>query len=276
MPSDQSRSRFVRGYGPSNTRVPRFLEGLVSACSNEKKNRHELGVDSNNAFRTCYNPCHSAEFRQMGGLVAEVRTENGILSSTPKSGSSKMEPRVKKRRLAKLLFLVGSFAAVAVLGFFGFVMVSRSNAANNPLNVQGKVALSEHQLRDIVNAKHLTVYWAGPVAGAKYSLVAEKAGQSFVRYLPQGRGLSDTGNTFRVIATYSQKNAFSVTQSAGAQLGNVGFTNIDGNSVFYAKTGPRDVYMGINDKDIQIEIFDPGIDQALGLSLIHDQIRQIG
>jgi hypothetical protein len=33
--------------------------------------------------------------------------------------------------------------------------------------------------------------------------------------------------------------------------------------------------MGIKDKDIQIEIFDPGIDQALGLSLIHNQIQRI-
>lgn len=182
---------------------------------------------------------------------------------------------MKKPKLGRLLFFVGSFAAVVILGFFGFISVLRSNANNNPLNVQGKVALSEHQLRDIVNAKHLTVYWAGPVEGAKYSLVAEKPGQSFVRYLPGGRGLSDTGNTFRIIATYTEKNAFLVTQSAGAQLGNVGFANIDGNSVFYVKTAPRDVHMGIKGKDLQIEIFDPGIDQALGLSLIHRQIQQI-
>ena len=31
----------------------------------------------------------------------------------------------------------------------------------------------------------------------------------------------------------------------------------------------------LEDEDIQIEIYDPGIDQALGLSLIHNQIKQI-
>lgn len=185
------------------------------------------------------------------------------------------EPERRKLKSRKLLFSVGGLVAVLILGSLGYTSVSRSNDANNLKKIQGKVAMSEKELRDVINAKHLTVYWAGPEAGDKYAFIAVKADRVFVRYLPGGVGLKDTSSKFRIIGTYSQKNAFLSTQDVGTQLGNVGFINIDGNSVFYVKTRPANVYMGIKGKDIQVEIFDPGIDQALGLSLLHGQIRKI-
>lgn len=197
-----------------------------------------------------------------------------ILTARPVS--SKVKPERKKFKSGKLLFFVGSFAAVIILGFVGYTFIwdSKDNA-DNLKKIQGRVAMSEEELRDVVKANNLTAYWAGPVDGDKYSLIAQKSGQVFVRYLPAGRGLTETGNTFRIIATYPQKDAFSVTRSAGTQIGNIGFVNVDGNSVFYAKDRPTNVYIGIKDKDFQLEIFDPRIDQALGLSLIGNQIRQI-
>lgn len=172
------------------------------------------------------------------------------------------------------LLVVGSFIAVVILGVAGYFIFSHLSKGNDALKIQGKVAMSADELQSVVLAKHLTIYWAGPVTGAKYALI-DKPGASFVRYLPNGQGLNDATTSYRVIATYVQKGAFLVTQSAGSVSGNVGFTNADGNAVFYVKTRPTNVYMGIKDKDIQIEIFDPGIDQSLGLSLIHNQIQQI-
>ena len=170
---------------------------------------------------------------------------------------------------------IGSFVAVVILGFAGYLIISHFSKTNDAQKIEGKVAMSADELHTVVLVKHLTVYWAGPMVGAKYALIANKPGSSFVRYLPNGQGLDDTTTSYRVIATYSQKGAFLVTQSAGGVTGNVGFTNVDGNAVFYVKTRPTNVYMGIKNKDIQIEIFDPGIDQALGLSLIHNQVQQI-
>lgn len=181
-------------------------------------------------------------------------------------------PKAKKGRP---LLVLGSLIAVAILGIAGYFIISHFSNGNDADKTTGKVAMSADELRTVVLAKNLTVYWAGPMKGAKYALIANKTGSSFVRYLPNGNGLNDTTTSFRVIATYPQKGAFLITQSAGGVTGNVGFTNVDGNSVFYVKTRPTNVYMGIKGKDIQIEIFDPGIDQALGLSLIHNQILQI-
>ena len=119
--------------------------------------------------------------------MTESKIEDSTLGlpSTSRSNSSKVEPKVKRSGSGKLLFFVGSFAAVIILGFLGFLgfeLLSRSNANNDPLRIQGKVSMSEQELRDIVNAKRLTVYWAGPVLGAKYSLVAQKPGQCHITY----------------------------------------------------------------------------------------------
>ena len=181
-------------------------------------------------------------------------------------------PKTKKR---PPLLVLGSLIAVVVLGIAGYFIISHFSNSNDADKIRGKVAMSADELRSVVLANHLSVYWAGPMTKAKYALITSKTGSAFVRYLPNGNGLNDTTTSFRVIATYPQKGAFLITQSAGRVIGNVGFTNVDGNAVFYVKARPTNVYMGIRDKDIQIEIFDPGIDQALGLSLIHNQILQI-
>lgn len=180
-----------------------------------------------------------------------------------------------KTRRRRPLLVIGSLFAVVILSVAGYLIFSHGSNSSDLLKIQGKVTMSAGELRSVVLAKQLTVYWAGAVTGAKYALIANKPGVSFVRYLPNGQGLNDATTSYRVIATYVQKGAFLITQSAGGVSGNVGFTNVDGNSVFYVKTRPTNVYMGIKDKDIQIEIFDPGIDQSLGLSLIHNQIQQI-
>ena len=189
--------------------------------------------------------------------------------------SSYVDLSSRKRKQGRPFVVLGSLFAVIILGVAGYFIISYFSNNSDAQKIQGKVAMSADELRSIVLAKHLTVYWAGQTSGAKYALIVNKAGSSFVRYLPNGNGLNDTTTSFRVIATYTQKSAFLTTQSAGGVLGNVGFTNVDGNAVFYVKARPTNVYMGIENKDVQIEIFDPGIDQALGLSLLHNQIQQI-
>lgn len=178
-----------------------------------------------------------------------------------------------KKRRPFLVF--GSAITIVIVSVVSYSIISHFSNNNGAQKIQGTVAMSADDLRSVVLAKHLTVYWAGPLTSAKYSLRVNELGASFLRYLPNGKGLNDKTTSFRVIATYSQKGAYLITQSAGGVSGNVGFTNVDGNAVFYVKTRPTNVYMGIKGKDIQVEIFDPGVDQALGLSLLRNQIRQI-
>lgn len=183
------------------------------------------------------------------------------------------EPVLTKRGKSTMRFIVA--LVVVILGVGGYLLISNSNNDGDLAKIQGKVALSEQELKDVVAAKQLTVYWAGPQAGAKYTLIATTPGISYVRYLPGGVGLDDTKTLFRAIGTYVQKNAYSVSVTAGKAEGNAGFINSDGNAVFYSKARPSNVYVGINGKDIQVEVFDPVVDQALGLVLVRGQISLV-
>ncbi len=169
--------------------------------------------------------------------------------------------------------LIAIIVAILVVG--GFALVRNQRSGNDIEKIQGKVAMSAQELRDVVAAKHITAYWVGPQDGAKYTLIASNPGVAFVRYLPGGVGLNDTKTLFRAIGTYTQKNAFAVSTAGALVPGNAGFVNADGNAVFYSKARPTNVYIGIKGQNIQIEVFDPVVDQALGLVLVKNQVRQI-
>lgn len=189
------------------------------------------------------------------------------------SDSVEGEQALTKRGKSMLRFVIAFVILLLAVGAYLFIAHAK-NGGDSAKN-QGKVALTEQELRDVIAAKKLTVYWAGPLTGAKYTLIATTPGIVYVRYLPGGVGLNDTKTLFRAIGTYAQKNAFSVSESAGRADGNVGFISADGNAVFYAKGRPTNVYIGIKGKDIQVEVFDPVVDQALGLVLVRGQITLI-
>lgn len=127
----------------------------------------------------------------------------------------------------------------------------------------GKVALTESQLRDIVVGEGLIVYWLGPEDGALYTLTSVNVHQNYVRYLPGGVGLGDVGANFRVVGTYEAKDAFTITQNNAKTPNGVGFTTSDGNAVYYNTTRPLSVYIGLKNTNDQIELFNPTAGQAL-------------
>ena len=196
-------------------------------------------------------------------------------SSAASSAATSVEGEQVGTKRGKSSVRLISVFVILLLAIGAYFLIAQAKNGGNSAKIQGKVALSEQELRDVIVSKKLIAYWAGPQAGAKYTLIASTPGIVFVRYLPGGVGLNDTKTLFRAIGTYAQKNAFSVSESAGKADGNVGFISADGNAVFYAKARPTNVYIGIKGEDIQVEVFDPVVDQALGLVLVRSQITLI-
>jgi hypothetical protein len=131
----------------------------------------------------------------------------------------------------------------------------------------GQVALSETQLRTTVKSIGSSIYWAGSLKNALYTLNHIAAGQDFIRYLPNGKGLNDVTQNYRVIATYRDPNAYStVTAAAKISAGGVSQTNPDGSFVYYAKATPTHVYLVYKTVPYQIEIFDPSPGASLKMA----------
>ena len=173
-------------------------------------------------------------------------------------------------------------AVSAVLGLVtggGAVYIQQSTANNENLlagQLSGRVALEEAELLSLVRENNLIVYWAGPEANCKYSLTVNGSGQAFVKYLANGRGIDDTSSNYRVIGTYPQADAFSITRAAGNQANAISFVNPDGAQVFYSKEFPANVYLSFPDVSYQIEIFDPGNGVSLNLATTAGSIRRVG
>lgn len=121
----------------------------------------------------------------------------------------------------------------------------------------GQVALTETQLRAAVRNIGSSIYWAGTLQNAKYTYNHIGTGQDFVRYLPNGKGLNDVTQNYRVIATYQDPNAFDTVVAASKLTPGVTKTNPDGSFLFYATASPSHVYLVYKNLPYQIEIFDP-------------------
>jgi hypothetical protein len=155
--------------------------------------------------------------------------------------------------------------------------------ATNPLDtttlaarISGGVALSESDLRDVVSKLGETVYWAGPMRGAKYTINAQNVGAIYVRYLPNSKGISDTSPKYRVIATYKETNAYDATLAAGNQPNGVSFAKEDGAGVvYYNKNTPTNVYLAYKALPFQIEVFDPAAETALAMANDANKIQAI-
>jgi hypothetical protein len=104
------------------------------------------------------------------------------------------------------------------------------------------------------------------MSGAKYTINAQNFNSIYVRYLPNGSGISDQTPRYRVIATYKEANAYNSTLSAGNQANGVSFTKNDGRVVYYNKQVPTNVYVAFKTEPYQMEIFDPEAKTSLAIA----------
>ena len=198
-------------------------------------------------------------------LDSGIREVTGIYEPVKKARFRRLVPYL----VTALIFSTVSFGAE-------YYFNSKRSASEEVLLVlHGGKAVDAKELRNVVVANHLTVYWVGPEKGAKYVLNAAVLSSISLRYLPAGSSLTDTTATYREVGTFTSPNAFAVTQKAGTLPNGVGFVNVDGNAVYYDSRDAKNVYIGLKDKDIQVEIFDPRPDQALASAIMRGQVRQI-
>lgn len=199
-------------------------------------------------------------------FYVEPRGNGGLATASKKKVARRLTPYVIMAIIVTALTL--GIVKYTSPQHFGLQFVLK--AAN------GKVALTQSQLRDIVVGEGLVVYWLGPEDGALYTLISVNTNQNYVRYLPGGQGLNDVGANFRVVGTYSAKDAFKVTQNDAKAANGVGLISADGNAIYYNTTRPLSVYIGRKNTDDQIELFNPTAGQALADARTPGLLQRIG
>lgn len=220
--------------------------------------------------------------------LTRTSSEKGMSNKKPESKPVVMESlsalSLEKKNVSIATLLGVVVLTLVISGIVGYQFGLSSSSTKVNMNsattfnevVAGKVALTESELISAVKKLGVTVYWAGPVKGAKYTLSVPSEGQAYVRYLPNGQGLTDTDPNYVVIATYSTNNAFDATQSAGNTTNGITFINTDGAAVYYNKTTATNVYVAYPGKDFQIEVFDPMAKTALEIASRSGALRLVG
>ena len=189
-------------------------------------------------------------------------------------GDFKPARKFKFRSLIPYLVTAFLFSSVSFSVTF-FLNTKTREKEQILLVLHGGKAVDEVELRKVIKSSGLNVYWVGPERGFKYVLDAAVTSTISIRYLPVGKKLGDTTISYREVGTFVSPDAFKVTQQAAhAQFG-VGFVNADGNAVFYDSRDPKNVYVGLKNKNIQVEIFDPRPDQSLAEVLMQGRIQKI-
>jgi hypothetical protein len=206
-------------------------------------------------------------------------------SAMPVKNLKKREPVEVKKEKAKMsqnsktiLLMIASFLVGSVLTYSATSSPDNAPKASSSTFTEviaGKVALTESELIDAVKKLGVDVYWAGPVSGAKYTLAVPAEGQAYVRYLPNGDGLTDTQPNYVVIATYTTTDAFRATQAAGNQSNGVTFINAEGAAVYYNKDTPTNVYVAYPNLNYQIEVFNPIAKTALDIASKQGALRLV-
>lgn len=171
--------------------------------------------------------------------------------------------------MVAILFSISAFA-------FAQHGVSRRRGIENvSLVLHGGLAVDGQDLKTVINSQRLNVYWLGPVKGAKYLLDASQPNAISLRYIFDPGSMTASHMRYYEIGTFVSPSAFSITRSAALRPNGVGFINADGNAVFYDSRDPKNVYVGLKDVNIQIEIYDPIPDQALASALLPRGIQRI-
>jgi hypothetical protein len=194
---------------------------------------------------------------QLGGATEAKQSQSREKKASRSSGNP------------KLLLVVLLTAAISIAGTYFISKPSDpvvTAQTSFEAKISGGVVLTEIELKAAVKELGETVFWAGAMKDAKYTLNASNRDQIYVRYLPNGKGVSDTNPDYRVIATYKQVNAFAATVAAGNQSNGVTFSSTDGAMIYYNKVSPNNIYLAYKSSDFQIEVFDPDQNTAVQLA----------
>ena len=211
-----------------------------------------------------------------------VITDSSVMPAKKLKKSMPVEVKKEKAKMSQnsktILLMIASFLVGSVLTYSATSSPDNAPKASSSTFTEviaGKVALTESELIDAVKKLGVDVYWAGPVSGAKYTLAVPAEGQAYVRYLPNGDGLTDTQPNYVVIATYTTTDAFRATQAAGNQSNGVTFINPEGAAVYYNKDTPTNVYVAYPNLNYQIEVFNPIAKTALDIASKQGALRLV-
>jgi hypothetical protein len=173
-----------------------------------------------------------------------------------------MEATVRRNEMQRELVVLGTAVIVAAL-FVGWLLV-RSDGATQP-QTTAPTLVSQAQLERFAQGR--TVYWAGPRTGYSYELTVTPSGRVYVRYLPEGVHAGDPRASFLTVGTYPADHAYASLRHAATAESVTSKRTSDGGLAVVSDRAPASAYLAYPGSKLQVEVYEPDADKALGLVL---------
>ena len=136
------------------------------------------------------------------------------------------------------------------------------------------VATSPTALKALATSLGHPIYWAGTKEGTTYELLNTSDGKVYIRYLPAGTPVGDTG-THLTVATYPYPGAFAAVEGL-AKAPNATVIKLEGGGIAVIDKGnPQSIHLAYPGVDYQIEVYDPSAAAAKQV-VAGDQVESVG
>jgi len=164
---------------------------------------------------------------------------------------------------------VGAVIAVAIAIGLVVWLVAINGGGSSKAKSSASIAptaANPDRLRSLAKDVGHPVYWAGPAGNTTYELTKTPSGNIYLRYLPQGTSIGSQNANFTIVGTYPVKNAYNVLNELARKSGEDSFPAPRGGFAVFSRSSPSHIYLAYPDeKDVQIEVFDPSPKRARSL-----------
>jgi hypothetical protein len=164
---------------------------------------------------------------------------------------------------------IGAVVAVALLIGLVVWLLVRGNGSGTESTTTGSafgpIAATQGDLRSRSIDEGHPIYWAGPKTDTTYELTRTSNGRIFIRYLPKGVPVGVDKADYTIVGTYPVPNATGVLEGLAKKSGEHKLLVPGGGIAVYSSSHPTNVYVAYRGSNLQIEVFDPSAERAVGI-----------
>jgi hypothetical protein len=156
--------------------------------------------------------------------------------------------------------------ALAIAVVVWLVTVRGGGSSKAKITSISPTAATPDRLRALAKDVGHPIYWAGPAENMTYELTETSSGRIFVRYLPESVPVGTSRSGYTIVGTYPVDNAYDVLNGLARKSGESSFPAPRGGFAVFGKETSTNIYLAYPDeKNVQIEVYDPSPKQARSL-----------
>lgn len=157
-----------------------------------------------------------------------------------------------------------AMALAALLVVWVLVDDSGSSETATESSSGGAEVVTVDELLETAEGEATPIYWAGLPKEAELELDQAAEDRTYIRYLTEGAEAGDP-RPFLTVSSYEVDDPAAALRSQGSEPDGVLASAPDGGIVYFSREAPESVYLAYPGVDVQVEVFAPDFQQALGL-----------